>query len=138
MCICPPDTKLYGIEITPSAVENARANAKRNRFEKAEFICGDASDPEAISSEIGKIAQGGLDAVILDPPRKGCAPELVDLLCEISPERIVYISCNPDTLARDLVRFTAGGYICGGVTPVDLFPRTGHVESVVLMSREEK
>ena len=135
MCICQPDTKLYGIEITPSAVENARANAKRNSFEKAEFICCDASDPEAISNEIGKIAQGGLDAVILDPPRKGCAPELVDLLCEISPERIIYISCNPDTLARDLVRFTAGGYICGGVTPVDLFPRTGHVETVCLLSK---
>ncbi|MBP5209683.1 MAG: 23S rRNA (uracil(1939)-C(5))-methyltransferase RlmD, partial [Clostridia bacterium] len=73
--------------------------------------------------------------VVLDPPRKGCAAPLLDFLCRLSPPRIVYISCNPETLARDAARQIADGYVCGPVTPVDLFPRTAHVECVVSLTR---
>ncbi len=134
MSVCEPDVKLYGIEIVPEAVENARRNARLNGFKDAEFICCDASDPTAFESELRRIAADGLDAVILDPPRKGCTPELLALLAELAPKRIVYISCNPDTLARDIA-VLQGSYRCDAVTPVDMFPRTGHCEAVALLSR---
>ncbi len=134
MSVCTPDVKLYGIEIVPEAVENARRNAELNGFRDAEFICCDAADPKAFESELRRIAEGGIDAVIFDPPRKGCTPELLQLICEIAPKRIVYISCNPDTLARDIA-LLAPTYTCDAVTPVDMFPRTGHVECVARLLR---
>ncbi len=135
MSICKPDVKLFGVEIVPEAVENARRNAKINGFNDAEFICCDAADPKAFESELRRISEGGIDAVILDPPRKGCTPELLELICELVPKRIVYISCNPDTLARDIALLEPS-YNCDAVTPVDMFPRTGHVETVVLLNRK--
>jgi len=134
MSVCTPDVKLFGIEIVPEAVENARRNAEINGFDNAEFICCDASDPASFESELRRIAEGGLDAVILDPPRKGCTPELLTLIAELAPKRIVYISCNPDTLARDIAELR-GKYECTEVTPVDMFPRTGHCETVCLLSK---
>ncbi len=120
-----PDISLLGVEIIPEAVENARENAKLNGIENAAFLCGDANATEL----------EGADVIFLDPPRKGCEQSLVDRIAEIAPRRVVYISCNPDTLARDVARFVEVGYAPGVVYPVDLFPRTGHVESVVCLKR---
>ena len=118
----------------PEAVENARRNAARNGFADAEFLCLDAADPDKFGDALRRIFAEGLDAVILDPPRKGCAPELLAMLAELAPERIVYISCNPDTLARDIAALS-GAYRCDAVTPVDLFPRTGHCECVCILTK---
>lgn len=122
-----PDISLIGVEIVPEAVENARENAKLNGIENAAFICGDANAAEL----------EGADVIFLDPPRKGCEESLVRQITAIGPRRVVYISCNPDTLARDVARFVEVGYAPGVVYPVDLFPRTGHVESVVCLTRKE-
>ena len=132
--VTTPDVKLYGIEIVPEAVENAKRNAEINGYSNAEFVCADAADPDDFDAHLTRIAKGGLDVVILDPPRKGCSPELIKRLCELAPKRIVYISCNPDTLARDIALF-GERYKCEEVTPVDMFPRTGHCETVCLLSK---
>ena len=121
-------SKICGIEIEPSAVECAKENAKRNGIENATFICGDASDKETILSAFSGVAP---DVVIIDPPRKGSTKELVDTLADISVKKVVYVSCSPDTLARDSVYFLDRGYIMSEVQPVDMFPRSGHVESIV-------
>lgn len=120
-----PNVSLLGVEIIPEAVENARENAKLNGIENASFICGDANAAELSDA----------DVIFLDPPRKGCEQSLVDQIAEIAPRRVVYISCNPDTLARDVARFIEAGYEPGTVYPVDLFPRTGHCEAVVSLTR---
>lgn len=131
--------KVVGIEIVPEAILAAQQNAKDSGIENASFFCGDAVDTEKLLAtaerEIGKIAP---DIVILDPPRKGATPALLSFIHDtLAPKRIVYISCNPDTLARDLAYLVSlGGYTYGDVTPVDLFPRTGHVESVVCLTRK--
>lgn len=135
MSVCERDTKLYGIEIVPEAVENARENAERNGFDKAEFLCLDASDPAEFEADLTRIGDEGIDVILLDPPRKGCSPELLETVKKIAPEKIVYISCNPDTLARDIA-ILGDAYRCERVTPVDMFPRTGHVESVVCLTRQ--
>ena len=124
--------RLCGIEIVPSAVECARENAKNNGIANAEFICGDASNKETILSAFGGVAP---DVVVIDPPRKGSTRELVDTLADIGVKRIVYVSCSPDTLARDATYFLDRGYEMGEVQPVDMFPRSGHVESVVCLTR---
>jgi len=126
--------KLIGVEIVPAAVECAKQNAMANGLENADFRCADAGDPATLLSCLGDTTP---DVVILDPPRKGSTGELIDALAERGISRIVYISCDPDTLARDCVRFREDGYEIGTVTPVDMFPRTGHVESVVCLSREK-
>ncbi|MBQ8577667.1 MAG: 23S rRNA (uracil(1939)-C(5))-methyltransferase RlmD [Clostridia bacterium] len=125
------DTPLIGIEIIPEAIENARENARENGMTNAQFFCGDASDAAKILADISLHA----DAVIVDPPRKGLTPEVIRYLGELNPSRIVYISCDADTLARDIVRFAEVGYHTDTVQPVDLFSRTGHVENVCLLSK---
>lgn len=123
--------EVIGVESVPQAVENARENARRNGIPNASFLCADAA---AAASQLA--AQGKLPhTVILDPPRKGCAPGLIDTIAQMAPERVVYVSCDPATLARDLRVFAGYGYCFGRVQPVDMFPGTGHVECVVLMSR---
>ena len=118
------DIRLTGVEINGAAVINAGANARLNGIE-AEFILGDAN-------AVGEISA---DAVVVDPPRKGIGPELVGRLCEKGPEKLLYISCNPETLARDLAGL-GKAYRWENAEPFDLFPRTGHVETVVLLSRK--
>lgn len=122
-----PEITLLGVEIIPEAVENARENAKANGIANATFICGDAN-----SSELA-----GADVIFLDPPRKGCEESLIKQIAALDPRKVVYISCNPDTLARDVARFIEAGYVPGTVYPVDLFPRTGHCEAVVCLSRQK-
>ena len=133
--ICPPGAKLIGVEIVPEAVENARKNAVANGFSDAEYYCVDATDEEAMGRELERIG-GELDVILLDPPRSGCSPELLRKVRKCTTARIVYISCGPDTLARDLYLMKELGYEISGAKTVDLFPRTGHVETVVLLSRE--
>ena len=124
---------LCGVEIVESAVRCARENAERNGIDNARFICADAGNKETILD-----AAGGRrpDVVIMDPPRKGSTKELVDCLADIEVPKVVYISCDPDTLARDSVWFRERGYEIGKVQPVDMFPRTGHVECVVCLTRK--
>lgn len=124
---------VVGIEIVADAVACARENAAANGIENARFFCGDAGDAKAIlEREYGILSP---DTVILDPPRKGCDERLVGYMSELAPKKIVYISCNPETLARDAVRLRDIGYETGDVTPVNMFPKTAHVECVVLFSR---
>jgi len=121
---------LRGVEIVPEAIENAEFNAGINGVRSAEFVAGDATAnaPALI---------GGADVIVVDPPRKGLTPELIKELAASDAERIVYISCNPSTLARDCAIFRDHGWDYGTVTPFDLFPRTGHVESVVRLVRQK-
>lgn len=119
---------LIGVEIVPEAVENAKKNAKKNGIENATFICGDANREELSAA----------DVIVVDPPRKGCEESLLARIAEIAPRRLVYISCNPDTLARDVAILAKYGYTTDIVYPFDLFPRTGHVESVVCLTRSDK
>ena len=126
--------KLIGVEIIPSAIENAKVNALENGIANAEFICGDASKAAEILRERGEKP----DVVILDPPRKGCDPTLIDTVVKMAPKKIVYVSCDPATLARDIKLFTAEFYKLEKLTPCDLFPATAHVESVALMTSARK
>ncbi len=124
--------RLRGVEIVPAAVECARENTERNGIDNAEFFCADAGDRETILRAAGGTRP---DAVVIDPPRKGSTRELVECLAGLDVPKIVYVSCNPDTLARDCAWFKKFGYDIGTIQPVDLFPRTGHVESVVCLKR---
>ena len=122
---------VIGVEIVPEAIEDAKANAVRNGFDNVEFLCADAKAAASAFSARGLRP----DVICVDPPRKGLAPEVIDSMAEMTPERIVYVSCDPETLARDLKRFQALGYCATQAEAVDLFPGTGHVETVVLMSK---
>lgn len=127
--------EVIGVEIVPAAVACARENATRNGIGNASFYCADAKDTESLFSGV-EAARGEIrpDVVILDPPRKGCDAALLRFLAARRVPRIVYISCGPAALARDAALLCSFDYTMGAVTPVDLFPRTGHVESVVLFS----
>lgn len=129
--------EIVGIEIVEDAVRCARENAERNGVKNAYFYCGDASDAKKLLAE-AEDAHGSVDGatVIMDPPRKGSTPELIRYLSERRFDKIVYISCNPDTLARDCVLFKELGYEIGAVTPVDMFPKTGHVETIVCLRKQ--
>ena len=121
---------VLGIEIIPQAIENAKKNAKMNGIDNAEFICSDA---KTAAQDLAK-KKTLPDVVVIDPPRKGCDKEVIESVCIMNPKRIVYVSCDPETLARDLALFEEKGYKTKEVTPVDMFPRTQHVETVVLMT----
>ncbi len=123
--------KVYGVEIVESAIENAKQNAVANGIENAEFFVGKAED--VVADLYGKGATA--DVVIVDPPRKGCDEKLLDTIMSMSPKRIVYVSCDPATLARDLAYIK--GYAVEVVQPVDMFPHTNHVENVVLLNKVE-
>ncbi|MDE7170876.1 MAG: 23S rRNA (uracil(1939)-C(5))-methyltransferase RlmD [Oscillospiraceae bacterium] len=125
--------RVIGVEVVPPAVEDARENARRNGLAgKTRFECGDAGDLAA------KLEKEGVrpDVVVVDPPRKGLAPEVVDTIARMNPDRVVYVSCDPATLARDVKRFGELGYVPVRAEAVDLFPRTAHVEAVALLQRE--
>jgi len=124
--------KVYGVEVVEAAINDAKENAKANRVENAEFIVGEA---EKVIPEM--YARGvRADVVVVDPPRKGCDEAVLRTLVDMKPERIVYVSCNPATLARDLKYLAEGGFEVREVQPVDMFPWTYHVETVCLMSRK--
>jgi 23S rRNA (uracil1939-C5)-methyltransferase len=121
--------KVYGVEIVPQAVEDAKENAKINNIENAEFLQGES---ETIIPRLSKLGVQA-DIVVVDPPRKGCDEKLLEAIVEMSPNRMVYVSCNPATLARDLKYMAEHGYRVEEVQPVDMFPQTTHVETVVMM-----
>lgn len=124
--------KVIGGEIVPQAIQDAQENARRNGIANAEFFCGDAGEIAF------RLAQEGIrpQVVCVDPPRKGLQAEVPAIIAGMRPERIVYVSCDPATLARDLKRFAELGYSAVRVQPVDLFPRTRHVETVVLLANQ--
>lgn len=122
---------LIGVEIIPEAIEDAKINAEINGIDNAEFICSDAPEAAKILKDKGIKP----DVIIVDPPRKGCASELLDTIDEMNPKRLVYISCDPATLARDCAILKENGYEVKKVTPIDMFPKTSHVETVVLLSQ---
>ena len=130
--------ELIGIEIVPSAVECAKENANRAGLKNAKFFVGDAAQTEKLLSgaenALGRKIEP--DVIILDPPRAGCDERLVKFASKLEPKRIVYISCNPTTLARDVKRFAADGYFCSEVYGFDLFPHTGHVETIVCLNKQ--
>ncbi|WP_051587971.1 23S rRNA (uracil(1939)-C(5))-methyltransferase RlmD [Paenibacillus darwinianus] len=123
--------RVYGVEIVPEAIEDARRNAELNGIGNAEFAVGLSEDVIPRWREEGIVA----DVVVVDPPRKGCDQALLDTIVMMQPKRVVYVSCNPSTLARDLQVLEAGGYRTVGVQPVDMFPHTVHVECVVGICR---
>lgn len=123
--------KVYGVEIIPQAIENAKENARVNNITNAEFITGEAEKviPELIEKGVRA------EVVVVDPPRKGCDESLLHAIGDMTPDRIVYVSCDPGTLARDLAILTKMGYEAKEVQPVDMFPETAHVETVCLISK---
>ena len=124
--------KVIGVEVVEQAVEDAKENAKRNGIENAEFFCGDAGKA-ALSLE-----QQGIkpDVIVVDPPRKGLNADTVEALSKMSPRRIVYVSCDPATLARDVALLKDRGYVLKNAQAADLFPRCAHVESIVCLARD--
>ncbi len=131
--------KVYGVEIVPQAIEDARNNAKINGLENAEFFVGKAEEvlPEYYRKHSGECDNEMLfpDVIVVDPPRKGCDTTLLQTMVEMSPERIVYVSCDSATLARDLKYLCENGYEVKKVRPVDMFPMTVHVEVVCCVQR---
>ena len=129
--------KVCGVEIIPEAIENAEQNAARNGIENAEFFVGKAEEvlPAHVQERKSAGKDPDIDVICVDPPRKGCDSKCLETILEIRPERVVYVSCDPATLARDLRILADGGYELRKVRPVDQFGHTVHVETVVLMSR---
>ena len=132
LCLAKAAKRVIGAEIVPPAIRDAKENALRNHIENAEFFCGDAADIAA------KLESDGLrpDVVAVDPPRKGLAPEVIASVAAMGPEKVVYVSCDPATLGRDVKIFREFGYEAKRAAAVDMFPGTAHVETVVLLSRE--
>lgn len=124
--------QVIGIEWVEAAVADAKLNAERNRVANARFVAGDAA------VEMPRLAAEGhrADVIVLDPPRKGCDEPVLEAIAQVRPERVVYVSCNPASLARDLARLGALGYRTVEVQPVDMFPHTAHVESVARLVKE--
>ena len=135
--------KVYGVEIVPEAIENARENAERNGIRNAEFFTGKAEEvlPRWYEEQQAAARQAGLapekiDVIVVDPPRKGCDEKCLETILKLAPERVVYVSCDSATLARDLKFLCANGYELKRVRPCDMFPQTVHVETIVLLQRE--
>lgn len=124
--------KVYGIEIVPQAIENANKNAQLNNITNAEFIVGKSEE------EIPRLFSDGIkaDVVVVDPPRKGCDEKLLVVLEQMKPNKIVYISCDSATLARDLKHLTSNGYTLKKIQPVDMFCHSLHIETVALLERD--
>ncbi|MCT4507273.1 MAG: 23S rRNA (uracil(1939)-C(5))-methyltransferase RlmD [Tepidibacter sp.] len=124
--------KVYGIEIVEDAIADARVNASMNNLDNTEFYAGKAEEVVPKLYKEGKTA----DVVVVDPPRKGCDEKVLDTIVSMNPSRVVYVSCNPSTLARDLAYLDERGYKCEEIQPVDMFSHTMHVETVALIVRK--
>jgi len=122
-----------GAEIVPPAIADAEENARANGIKNAEFLLGDAGEAAKQLEACGLKP----DVIIVDPPRKGLAPEVIEQIVKLTPKRVVYVSCDPATLARDLGRFAEEGYQTRELTPLDMFPRCAHVECVALLERRD-
>ena len=131
LCLAKAAGKVIGVEVIPQAVEDAKDNAKRNGIENAEFFCGDAG-AAALALEKNGIKA---DVAVVDPPRKGLNADTIEALSRMAPRRIVYVSCDPATLARDVALLKERGYVLKNALACDLFPRCAHVETVVCLTR---
>ncbi|MBC2369821.1 23S rRNA (uracil(1939)-C(5))-methyltransferase RlmD [Listeria booriae] len=131
LCLAKEAKHVYGVEIVPQAIEDARANAKLNKMDNVTFAVGKAEEviPDWFKQGIKA------DVLVVDPPRKGCDDALLQTILKMKPKRVVYVSCNPATLARDMLVLTEGGYEAKIVQPVDMFPQTTHVECVTVLER---
>ena len=133
LCTAPLAKQVIGVERNPAAVKDAAANARRNKIANARFVCADATEWMAAAAGEGLHP----DVVFLDPPRAGSTPECIAAVNKMKPRRVVYVSCDPETLARDVAAFTRLGWRAAKFCPVDLFPQTRHVETVVLLSHKK-
>ena len=133
LCAAPLAKQVIGVERNPAAVKDAAANARRNKIANARFVCADATEWMAAAAGEGLHP----DVVFLDPPRAGSTPECITAVNKMKPRRVVYVSCDPETLARDVAAFTRLGWRAAKFCPVDLFPQTKHVETVVLLSHKK-
>ena len=124
--------KVYGVEIVPQAIEDARRNAALNGMDNVEFFVGKA---EEVLPEQYEKNQVHVDVIVVDPPRKGCDTVCLDTILKMRPKKVVYVSCDSATLARDLRYLADGGYVVGKVRGCDMFPGTVHVETVALLVR---
>ena len=131
LCMARKAKKALGAEVVPSAVEDARENARRNGIENAEFFCADAGEAAL------RLAEQGIrpDVICVDPPRKGISPQVIEAIVQMNPKRLVYVSCDPATLARDVKLLAERGYRLEKAEAADLFPRTHHVETVALLRK---
>ncbi|WMC10091.1 23S rRNA (uracil(1939)-C(5))-methyltransferase RlmD [Oceanimonas pelagia] len=129
--LAPHAAHVHGIELVPEAVADAERNAVRNGIANVSFHCG------AAELRVAELYRQGVtaDVVVVDPPRKGCDEQLLNTLAEMRPARLVYVSCNPKSLARDAAWLNEHGFTLAGATPVDMFPHTMHVETVALFTR---
>ena len=123
--------KVYGVEIVPEAIEDAKINAMENKVNNVEFLVGEAEKviPQMVDQNIYA------DVMVVDPPRKGCGRELLDSIGIMKPKTLVYVSCDPSTLARDMAILVGKGYEVEKVQPVDMFPFSSHIETCVLLQR---
>lgn len=125
--------RVYGVEAVEQAVDDAGRNAAQNRIENVQFLYGRA---EAILPRLWH--QGVRPSVVVtDPPRKGCNKRVLDTIADMEPDKVIYVSCNPSTMARDIVYLQRRGYRLSEVQPVDMFPHTSHVECVIGMQRKD-
>ena len=132
LCLARRAKQAIGVEVVEAAIEDAKQNARRNGVENARFFCADAGQAALRLAEEGVAP----DVIVVDPPRKGLSADVIEAIAAMSPERVVYVSCDPATLARDVKLLNAKGYALRRAEAVDLFPRCAHVETVVLLSRE--
>lgn len=129
LCLAKNAKHVYGVEIVPQAIIDAKANAQLNQLDNVTFETGKAEEviPNWYRSGIKA------DVLVVDPPRKGCDEKLLETIMDMKPKKVVYVSCNPATLARDMQILTAGGYTAKTVQPVDMFPMTNHIEAVTVL-----
>lgn len=123
---------VYGMESIPAAVSDAKKNAKLNEIDNATYLVGDATK---VTGQWSKEEMQPA-VIFVDPPRKGLTTDFINAACDMNPEKVIYISCNPGTMARDLIDFEAKGYTCKKIQPVDLFPQTTHVECVGILTKD--
>ena len=133
LCMAKAAGKVIGVEVIDQAVRDAKDNARRNGIENAEFLCADAGKAALALEEQGIRP----DVVVVDPPRKGLNADAIEAIAKMSPRRLVYVSCDPATLARDVALLKERGYKLKNATAADLFPRCAHVETVILLSRKD-
>ena len=133
LCLARHAKKAIGVEIVPQAIEDAKFNAAQNGMENAEFFCMDAGQAAKMLAD----RHTRPDVIVVDPPRKGVSADVIEAISAMAPQRVVYVSCDPATLARDLKLLTAAGYTLQTAEAFDLFPRCAHVETVVLLSHKK-
>ena len=133
LCLARHAKKAIGVEIVPQAIEDAKFNAAQNGMENAEFFCMDAGQAAKMLAD----RRTRPDVIVVDPPRKGVSADVIEAISAMAPQRVVYVSCDPATLARDLKLLTAAGYTLQTAEAFDLFPRCAHVETVVLLSHKK-